>query len=97
VLIYVKAHILFYVEQQPISGPGRLIVEVSTSHIIRHAHAVGLLRKRAQLIAEAITYTTHSKTMHALSGIQTHNPSNQTAADIRLRPHDHQDRPSKHI
>jgi hypothetical protein len=31
-------------------------------------------------------------TIHAFSGIRTHEPSNQAAADLRLKPHGHLDR-----
>jgi hypothetical protein len=51
--------------QLPKSGLGRLIVEVSRSHTIRHTHtrarAVGLLWTSDQHVAEAATYTTHNK------------------------------------
>ena len=51
----------FSVAQQPNSGPGRLTVDVSRSHTIRHIHSLGLLRPSDQLVAEAATYTTHNK------------------------------------
>ena len=51
---------LFCVEQQPNSGPGRLIIEVSWSHTIRHARALGLVRRSCQLVAEA-AYAAHNK------------------------------------
>jgi hypothetical protein len=49
--------------QEPKSGPGRPIVEVSRSHTIRHkdTHTVGLLWTRDRPIAETATYTTHNK------------------------------------
>jgi len=53
----------FSLVQQPKSGPGRLIIEVSWSHKIRHTHThpVGLLWASDQPVAEAATYTTHNK------------------------------------
>jgi hypothetical protein len=57
----------FSVAQQPKSGLGRLIVEVSRSHTIRHTHThkhthtVGLLWTSDQPVADATTYTTHNK------------------------------------
>jgi hypothetical protein len=85
------------VAQQPNSGLGHLIVEVSRSHTIRHTHThqVGLLWTSDKLVAEAATYTTHNKhkkaNIHAISVIRTRDPSNQAAADLRLRPHGHRD------
>jgi hypothetical protein len=38
------------------------------------------------------TIKTQDTKVHALSGIQTLNPSNQVAADLNLRPHGHRDR-----
>jgi hypothetical protein len=56
------AHLLlFYIGQQPKPSPGRLSAEVSSSHTIRHTHPVGLLWKSDLHIAEAATYTTHTR------------------------------------
>jgi len=44
------------VEQQPKSGPGDFIFEVSISH--SHTHPVGLLWMRDQLVSWAATYAT---------------------------------------
>jgi len=41
-------------------GVGRLIVEVSRSHIIRHTQLVRIILTSDQLGAEAATYTTHN-------------------------------------
>ena len=50
------------VAQHPKWGLGRLTVEVSRSHTIRHTHTpVGLLCTRYQSVAQAATYTTHNK------------------------------------
>jgi len=52
-----------------------------------------------QLVAEiaTATYTTHKKqrqtNIHAFSRILTRDPSNQTAVDLRPRPHDYRNRP----
>jgi hypothetical protein len=54
-------------------------------------HTVGLLWTSDQPIVEASTCTgqhnieTQETNIHALSGIRTRDPSNQAAADLRLR------------
>jgi hypothetical protein len=53
------------------------------THTHTHTHPVGLLSTKNQLVTEAATYTTANKPN---SGIRTHDPSNQGAADQRLRP-----------
>jgi hypothetical protein len=66
------------------------------THIFRHK--VGLLWTNDQPVAEVSNYTgqhniyTQETNIHASSGIQTRNPSNQVAADLRLRPRGHWDR-----
>ena len=53
---------------------------------------VGLLWKSDQLVAGATAYTvqeTQEENIHALSGIWTHDPNNQAAADLRLGSHGH--------
>jgi hypothetical protein len=67
--------------------------------VITHRHTVVLLWTSDQLVAEASTYTgqhnihinAKETNIHALSGIQTHDTSNQAAADLRLRPRGHRD------
>jgi hypothetical protein len=55
-------------------------------------HTVGLLWTSDQPVAEASTYTgqhnieTQETNIRALSGIRARDPSNQAAADLRLRP-----------
>jgi len=50
------------------------------------------LWRSVQPFVDAATYTTSTMTkLHALSGIQTRNPSNRAAADLHLRPHGIQD------
>jgi hypothetical protein len=48
-----------------------------------------------QPAAGATAYKTQHKTqqtnIYALSGIQTRDPRNQAAADLRLKPHNHRD------
>ena len=56
-----EALLFFCVVQQPKSGPGRLIVEVSMSQTDRHKHPVGLACTCDQPVAEAATYTSHNK------------------------------------
>jgi hypothetical protein len=63
-------------------------------HTKLHTHPVGL-RTSDQLVAEAATYAEHKTqqmNIHALSGIQTNDSSNQVAADLCHRPHGHRDR-----
>jgi hypothetical protein len=55
-------------------------------------HAVGLLWTSDQPVSETSTCTgqhnieTQETNIHAFSGIRTRDPSNQAAADLRLRP-----------
>jgi hypothetical protein len=55
-------------------------------------HMVGLLWTSDQPVSETSTSTgqhnieTQETNIHALSGIRTGDPSNQAAADLRLRP-----------
>jgi hypothetical protein len=66
------------------------------THTIRHT--VGLLWTSDQPVAEASTYTgqhniyTQETNIYAPCGIRTRDPSNQAAADLRLRSRDHWDR-----
>jgi hypothetical protein len=58
-------------------------------------HTVGPLWTSDQPVSETTTCTgqhnieTQETNIHALSGIQTRDPSNQAAADLRLRPRKH--------
>jgi len=65
----------FFVAQQPKSALGRLIVEVSRSHTIKHTHtdthSVESLYTSDQPLAETATYTSHSK--HTTTYIQHYN------------------------
>ena len=58
-----------------------------TPHNQTLTQKVGLLWVSDQLDAEAATYTTHETNIHALNRIRTRDPSNQAAADLRLRKH----------
>ena len=85
--------------QQPKSDLGRLMVEVSRSHTTKHAHTHASGRTRlkewpARLRNRYLqnTQQTQETNIHALSGIRTRDPSNQTASDLGLRPHSHRDR-----
>jgi len=49
-IMYVGYSYLFSVGRQPIFGLGRLIVEVSRSHTIRHTKLVALLCTSDQLV-----------------------------------------------
>jgi hypothetical protein len=61
-------------------------------------HAVGLLWTSDQPVSETSTCTgqhnieTQQTNIHALTGIRTRDPSNQAAADLRLRPRGHRRR-----
>jgi len=48
-----------------------------------------------QLVTVGTTYTMHDEykktNMHALIGIQTHDPTSQVAVDLHLRQHDYWD------
>jgi hypothetical protein len=80
---------------QPTLNLVLLCIDVYPSHTIRHT--VGLHWTTFQPIAEASTYRgqhniqTQETNNHALSGIRTRDPSNQTAADLRLIPRGHWD------
>jgi hypothetical protein len=64
-------------------------------------HTVGLLWTSDQPVAEISTCTgqhnieTQQTNIHAFSGIRTRDPSNQAAADLRLRPRGYRGRHTK--
>ena len=67
--------------QQPNSGLGRLIAEVSRS-LTDTPHAVGLLWTRDRPVAETSTWLHLQETdIQVPGGIRTHHPSKRTAAD----------------
>jgi hypothetical protein len=84
---------IIFLALQPNSGLGRLIVEVSRSHAIRHAHPLARLWKSDHLVAEAATYTTHNKhkrrTAVPSAEFEPGNPAIKLATDLRLRAHRH--------
>jgi hypothetical protein len=71
--------------------------------MILFRHTVGLLWTSDQPVSETSTFTgqhnieTQETNIHALSGIQTHDPSNQATADLRLRPRGYRGRPPNAI
>jgi hypothetical protein len=84
---------------QPRSGLGLLFWGFLITHTIRHT--VGLLWTSDQPVTETSTYTgqhniwTQETNIHVPSGIRTRDPSNQAAAELRLRPRGHWDRHRK--
>jgi hypothetical protein len=70
--------LFFYVAQEPNSGLDRLIVKVCRSR-----HTDRCLQNTQQ---------TQQRNIHALSGVQTRDPSNQMAADLSVRSHGYRDR-----
>ena len=73
-----------------------LLFVVSRSHTIRHTRTPGLTsldewsaRLRGRYPHN--TQRTQKTHFHALSAIRTRNPTRQTAADVRLRPHGYRD------
>jgi hypothetical protein len=89
------------VAQQPYSGLGRLIVEVSRSHTDT-PHSIWLAWTRDRPIAETFTWkhttlTNKRQDIHAPGGIETRNPSKRAAANSRLRPRGQWDRQTTDI
>jgi hypothetical protein len=79
--------------QQPLVGQSLLIVEASQSHSDT-PHSVGLLWTSDQPVTETSTSQHSQETdVHASGEIRTRNPSKRLAADPRLRPRGHWDRP----
>jgi hypothetical protein len=58
---------IFPTAQEPNSGPGRLVFEVSRLHTIRHTLPVVLPYTNDELVAEAAAYTTHIRDEHRCS------------------------------
>jgi hypothetical protein len=90
--------IFFSVAQQPNSGLDRLTVAVSRSHTIRHTHTHTHTHIRYDSSKRVIsssqrplpTQQIQETNINAPGEIQTHNPSKQTAACLRLRRRGHQ-------
>jgi hypothetical protein len=76
--------------RQPLGGLDRLIFRGFTiTHFLDTPHSVGLLWTRDKLSQRPLPDNKqHSQEtdIHALGGIQTHNPSKRVAVDPRLRP-----------
>jgi len=90
-----KGQFFVSVAQQPKSGLGHLIVEVSRTH--RHKYTLGwtpLNERSARHQGHCVhnTQQTQETNIHAFSGIRTRNPSNREAADLCLTPHGYRDR-----
>ena len=88
---------IFFIARHPYVGVCLLNVEVSRSHSDT-PHLIGLFWRvigPSQRPLPDNTQQTQETDIHALGGIRTNNPSKPTAADPRLRPRGHWDRPSK--
>jgi hypothetical protein len=78
-------------------------VEVCVFHLITLRHtpqSLGLLWTRDRPVAETSTWQhkhTQDTNIHAPGGMWTHDPSKRSAADLRLRPRGHWDRPSVNV
>jgi hypothetical protein len=82
--------------QQPPVGQGLLIIEASRLHSdTPHLAYDSSGRVISPTQGPLPDNTKHSQEtdIHAARGIQTHNPSKPAAADPRLGPHSHGDRP----
>jgi hypothetical protein len=88
---------IFSAVQQPDSALGRLVVDVSTSHTIRHTQTRYDSSERVISPSQRPLTAQHSKNtetnIHALNGIRTRDPSNRAAAELRVRPHGKSHRP----
>jgi hypothetical protein len=93
-----SVHFFFSMAQQPNSGLGSLIVEVSISPTDAHTHIprTPLNEWAARLRSCCLhnTKQTEETNIHARSRIRTRSPSNRVAAELRRRPRGHRDRPS---
>jgi hypothetical protein len=91
--LHIDGMVLNYAQEHlfPVSGIGRLIVEVSRSHTIRHTHARKASFERVIISSQRAlpTQWTHKKKVHGRNGIRTRDPSKRTAADLRDGPQGH--------
>jgi hypothetical protein len=81
--------------QQPKSGLGLLIAEVSRPHTIKHQPAMTPLKERSARRKSRYLHNTkqaQDTNNHTLSGIRTCDPNNRAVADLRLRSHGHWNR-----
>ena len=86
--------------QQPSVGQGLLILEVSISHTMTHhsrQDSYGRVISPSQTPLPDNTQHSQQTDIHAPGGIGTHNLRRQAAADLRLRPRGHWDRPKKKV
>jgi len=89
--ILLNNHLSFSTVQQSLAGQNHLITEGSRPHSDT-LHSVGLVWTSnwpTQRPLHDNTQHSQERNIHFLRGIQTHNPSNQMAADPRLRPCSH--------
>jgi hypothetical protein len=93
----------FSVTQQPKTGIGRLIVELSTLHKLKHArahththtHCTTPLRVLSSSRSGCYQHNTRlqkEKNINVLGGIRTHDPTNRAPVDLSLTQHCHRDR-----
>jgi hypothetical protein len=89
---------IFFVVLRPNAGHGLLILEVSLSHTTTHLSRLdssGRMMSSSQRPLPDSTQHSQQTNIHAPGGIRNHDLSRRAAADLRLRPHGHWDRPSK--
>jgi hypothetical protein len=94
-IFFFAANCFSFMAQQPLVGQGLLITVASQSHSDT-PHSVEIPWTSDQPAAETSTWqnTTLTKDKHqSPGGIRTHNPNKPAAADPRLRPRGHLDRP----
>jgi hypothetical protein len=80
------------VAPKPISGLGRLIVEVPISLTDTNSRWDSSEQVISSSQRPLPTQQTQQANIHSVSGIQTHDPSNRTAEDLRLTRHGHRRR-----
>jgi hypothetical protein len=87
---------LFLWRKRPSGAWGNLIIEVSGSHTIRHTHTPGRTPPNEWSAHRRDRYIRSNKkretNVNTTIGIQTRDPSNQAAEDLRLRPLGYRDR-----
>ena len=93
-----KTFVCLLLGRQPPVGHGLLIHDASISHkTTHHSRQDSDGRVISSPQRPLPDNTQHSQTSMPPSGIQTHNPSRQAAADLHLRQLGHWDRPSEKI
>ena len=87
---------IFFLFILPVASSPNRAQAVPLLRFLDHTRPAELRCTNDQLVAKVATYTTRNKHKRrpstALSGIRTHDPSNRSAADIRLRQHRHRDK-----